>query len=44
VLGVRNSAADALSRRSATEEDLENRLKEVEIDDFINAELSYIRV
>jgi hypothetical protein len=31
VAGVRNGAADAISRRPATKEDLEDRMKEVEI-------------
>lgn len=42
--GKRNGAADGLSRRPATQEELQDQAMEPDIDDFIAAEVSYLRV
>lgn len=41
---ARNGAAEALSRTPPTEEILDDKMKEIEINDFIDAELSSVRV
>ncbi|KAJ5747177.1 uncharacterized protein N7511_000772 [Penicillium nucicola] len=43
VPGRRNSAADGLSRRSPTASELSAQRREVDVDDFIDAEISYLR-
>lgn len=42
--GKKNQAADALSRRRPTEDDLQEREDEEDIDDWIDAQLSALRV
>jgi hypothetical protein len=44
VSGVRNRAADALSRKPTIKDDTEDKLKRVVPDDFIDAESSSVRV
>ena len=44
VPGTKNGAADGLSRRPATEEELCEQALERDIDDFIAAEISFLRV
>lgn len=41
--GVRNGAADSLSRRPPTQQDIEDAENEQEIDDFIDADIDAIR-
>lgn len=42
--GAKNQAADALSRRPITDEDLEERENEEDIDEWIDAQISALRV
>ena len=44
VLGTKHTAPDALSRRPRTESDDIDEANEVDIDDFIEAELNCVRV
>jgi RNase H-like domain found in reverse transcriptase/Integrase zinc binding domain/Reverse transcriptase (RNA-dependent DNA polymerase) len=44
VPGIRNAAADSLSRRPATAQDLDDANNEQDIDDFIDADLDSVRV
>ena len=44
VPGTKNGAADGLSRRPATEKELREQALERDIDDFIAAEISFLRV
>ena len=44
VPGKKNGAADGLSRRPATEEELQEQEKERDVDEFIAAEISFLRV
>jgi hypothetical protein len=43
ISGTSNSAADALSRKPATKEDLAEKEAEQNVDDFIDAEILYLR-
>lgn len=42
--GTKNQAADALSRRPSTDEDIVERANEEDIDDWIDAQLSALRI
>ena len=44
VPGTKNGAADGLSRKPATPEEMEEQEKERDVDEFIAAEISYLRV
>ncbi|KAJ5131588.1 hypothetical protein N7448_005746 [Penicillium atrosanguineum] len=43
VSGRKNGAADGLSRRPATKKEVQQQQQEVDVDDFIDAEVSYLR-